>query len=197
MHSLLERPGPRGGGGASPRSSPPAQHHQASAWVMPSSAPQCSWRRPPPDPGGGDALESLVDELIRFKSMLDRSAEVQSAFWEPRRPRRPRSPSPSRLGRRPGSGGRVADRTRSHDPGGPPGRLLEQFAVGGRPSAAVDRPCGVGPPYARTSWTPCATGWTRCIDGTSDSDRRDQPGSGGWPACRSVRRSSTVRSRTG
>ena len=79
--------------------------------------------------GGGDALESLVDELIRFKSMLDRSAEVQSAVSDSRASAEAKVTLARRLST-PGSeeAALLIERAASEPRGALPGRLLEQFA---------------------------------------------------------------------
>ena len=79
--------------------------------------------------GGVTALESLVDELIRFKSMLDRSAEVQRAFSDSRASAQAKVTLARRL-TEPGSeeAALLIERAVSEPRGALPGRLLEQFA---------------------------------------------------------------------
>ena len=79
--------------------------------------------------GGGHALESLVDELIRFKSMLDRSPEVQRAFSDSRAGAEAKTTLARRL-MTPGSeeSALLVERAVSEPRGALPGRLLEQFA---------------------------------------------------------------------
>ncbi|RKQ36658.1 F0F1 ATP synthase subunit delta [Kocuria tytonis] len=79
--------------------------------------------------GGGSALEGLMDELIRFKSMLDRSPEVQRAFSDSRADARAKVTLARRL-RAPGSeeAALLIERAVSAPRGSLPGRLLEHFA---------------------------------------------------------------------
>ena len=79
--------------------------------------------------GGVNALESLVDELIRFKSMLDRSADVQRAFLDPRAGTQAKATLARRLmpaGSEEAS--LLIERAVTEPRGALPGRLLEKFA---------------------------------------------------------------------
>ncbi|GAA2509833.1 F0F1 ATP synthase subunit delta [Kocuria salsicia] len=79
--------------------------------------------------GGVDALEALVDELIGFKSMLERSAELQRAFSDARASAEAKVTLARRL-MAPGSeeAALLVERAVSEPRGSLPGRLLEHFA---------------------------------------------------------------------
>ncbi|MDO4918576.1 F0F1 ATP synthase subunit delta [Kocuria sp.] len=79
--------------------------------------------------GGGNALEAVVDDLIRFKAMLDRSAEIQRAFSDSRASAQAKIALARRL--MPGGSEESAlliERAVSEPRGALPGRLLEHFA---------------------------------------------------------------------
>ncbi|CAL8898522.1 hypothetical protein KVA01_15630 [Kocuria varians] len=79
--------------------------------------------------GGVEALESLVDELLGFKSMLDRSADVQWAFSDPRASAQAKVTLARRLMTAQSEEARLlVERAVSEPRGALPGRLLEQFA---------------------------------------------------------------------
>ncbi|WP_369062085.1 F0F1 ATP synthase subunit delta [Kocuria rhizophila] len=79
--------------------------------------------------GGGHALEALVDDLIRFKSMLDRSADVQRAFSDSRASAEAKVTLARRLAHTESEeAALLIERAVSAPRGSLPGRLLEQFA---------------------------------------------------------------------
>lgn len=79
--------------------------------------------------GGLAAMESLVDELLRFKNLVDHSEDVQGAFADSRASAEAKARLASRL--MPGAseeGALLIQRAMSKPRGALPGRLIERFA---------------------------------------------------------------------
>lgn len=78
--------------------------------------------------GGAPALESLVDELIEFKALVEHSEQIQGAFADSRAGAAAKARLASRLAPRASAeGALLMQRAVSEPRGALPGRLLERF----------------------------------------------------------------------